>query len=265
MKMLPVRTFPIFNSTCVAFFHISNKTYYENTGLHPVWGRLPATALVMSDFPKAETLLYMDTDAMLASADHTPTSMYEALARAHKTNVTLQTLEPSLIVNKPMKGWLCKVQCDKYSLGHGCFNSGVLLWRRSEGAKLILRAWWESRLDNTTQNFHHETRGWFDGWGNGKRNYGYKMSEQNRLMYIYHTNPAVQSRVLPVPKQLGPGKSASCPEVVDATTTPCLQNDDAYNRRWNRTSWNCFINHHANTKDVLYRYYERIINPPPWG
>jgi len=238
--------------------------FHENQGPHPVWGRLPATAIAMNHFPNAEILLYIDTDAMLSNGKYTPTSMYEALVDKYQTNATLRNTKPSLIVNKPMKGWLCKLQCDPFGLGHGCFNSGALLWRRSKGAAAVLKAWWESRLDNGTQNFYHDTKGWFEGWDiSSNHRYGHKMSEQNRLMHVYHTNPDARRRILPVPKQLGAKtNSSSCPELVDGNHTPCLQNDnESHNAKWNRRGLTCFINHYANTKDVVYKVSNLVLHP----
>lgn len=106
-------------------------------------------------------------------------------------NATFTYLKPSLIVNKPFTGWLCS-QCQDFHLGHGCFNSGVLLWRRSNGMKLILQRWWESRMDNGTSNIIRKDNGtfhYFHGWGidsPANINSADKMSEQNRLMYIFH-------------------------------------------------------------------------------
>ena len=76
-----VQTFPAFKQTCIAFFHVSTEVYspWKNL-LHPVWGRLEATAIAMNYFPKASYFLYMDSDAILASPKFTPTSMYSALA-----------------------------------------------------------------------------------------------------------------------------------------------------------------------------------------
>ena len=36
------------------------------------------------------------------------------------------------------KGWMCG-ECEKFRLGHGCFNLGALLWHKSEGMELILK------------------------------------------------------------------------------------------------------------------------------
>lgn len=250
-----VQNFPSFNSTCAAYYHIQK----EKT-IHPVWGRLPVTALAMSHFTNAGIFLYLDTDALLANARYTPQVMYEIIVNEYKgeMNATSKELLPSLIVNKPRKGWLCKAQCVLFNLGHGCFNSGVLLWRRSEGVNIILKAWWGSRLDNATQNIYDEvTNQWFYGW-NGPRD---KMSEQNRLMYIYHTNPEVRKRILPVPRQQAAFTNyTSCPEKVDKDHTPCLQDDYEMNAKWNRTGPSCFVNHYSNRKKFVHMVYEKVLN-----
>ena len=67
-----VDNFPAFNSTCAAYFRIFDTDDTTTTPLHPVWGRLPATALAMSSFPNAKIFLYLDTDAMLSSSRHSP-------------------------------------------------------------------------------------------------------------------------------------------------------------------------------------------------
>eukprot|EP00957_Ditylum_brightwellii_P143866 10962685-Ditylum_brightwellii.AAC.1 len=43
--MLIISHLPVFNQTCFAFFHISDQHYQPIVGLHPMWGRIPATAL----------------------------------------------------------------------------------------------------------------------------------------------------------------------------------------------------------------------------
>ena len=204
----------------------------------------------------------MDSDAILASANYTPTSMYKALAYdGYGVNATFQTLDPSLIVNKPLTGWLCS-QCEQFGLGHGCFNSGALLWRRSEGASLVLKAWWESRLHNKTQNFHQEKTGYFHGWSmDNEYDYGAdKMSEQNRLMYIFHNNPDVHRMVWPVPRQISDEtNSSSCPDEVDPRHTPCLQNDFEDQATWNSLGSSCFINHHTDAKDAVHKALDMIL------
>jgi hypothetical protein len=268
---------PLFNKTCFAFFHISDEHYQPDVGLHPVWGRIPATALAVKTFPKADVMLYMDTDAILASPRYTPSAMYDMLrydvhGHGHSTNTTLKQLRPSLIANKPMPGWLCG-ECEKFGLGHGCFNSGALLWHKSAGMELILKAWWESRLDNITQNIFREEaaadidedEAAFHGWSAPTiLNHGYKMSEQNRLMYIYHSNPAVRSRILPVPRQPSSVgfNSASCPNTIDVNNTPCLQSDRATYETWDSPDPSCFINHFCmteKTKETVHAVLDLIV------
>ena len=270
---LPVKTFPIFNQTCAAFFQVSTEVYRGNRdgstsgdfGLHPVWARLPASAIAMSYFTAASYFLYMDTDAILTSPNYTPTSMYKTLAYdGYGENATFQTIEPSLIANKPFTGWLCS-QCMGHGLGHGCFNSGALLWWRSEGASLVLKAWWESQHQNKTQNFHHEKHGYLHGWSkkNNEPDYADKMSEQNRLMYVFHTNPDVQKVMWPVPRQISRDKSSSCPKADGEEHTPCLQKDFKPHVTWNSSGPSCFIDHHADRKHLVHNVSEIILNMHP--
>ncbi|KAL3904440.1 MAG: hypothetical protein SGARI_004923 [Bacillariaceae sp.] len=183
--------------------------------------------------------------------------MYHALAYDGYggPNATNQHKRPGLIVNKPLNGWLC-MKCEQFGLGHGCFNSGVLLWRRSKEALHILHTWWNARHDHGQANFFRnatEDSGdtfieHFHGWSEPEKpDPGEKMSEQNRLMYIYATNQAMQEAIWPVPRQLSDSSnSSSCPG-----HTPCLQNDRALEAQWNETEKStCFVNHFADDKGL---------------
>ncbi|MGK3738333.1 MAG: hypothetical protein ACI90V_005180 [Bacillariaceae sp.] len=247
-----VRTSPILKQdTCFAFFLVPSPWIdHRGNEIHPVWGRLPATALVMKAFPKADFFLYMDSDALLAFPDITPTTMYKELAfDGYGENATFQQLNPGLIVNKPFTGWLCG-QCEKFGLGHGCFNSGVLLWHRSTKAEHILKSWWSSRNSRESQNIFDPINGdSFNGWeGNDAKRIGDKMGEQNRLMYIYATDPDVRSAVWPVPRKRSVEfNSESCPSDLKGYT-PCLQSDFIYKAKWDTTDPSCYVNHYADEK-----------------
>jgi hypothetical protein len=231
-----------------------------------VWGRIPATAILLSAFPKAQFMLYMDTDAMLSSASFTPSMMYHALSYDGKgANATFNYLQPSLIVNKPLTGWLCS-QCQDFGLGHGCFNSGALLWRRSKGMELVLRRWWESRLNNGTQNVIREENGttyYFHGWwpeNPSHINNADKMSEQNRLMYIFNNDADVRKKIWPVPREISEVfNSSSCPNAVNVNYTPCLQNDFA-GVQWDPSTPACFINHYADRKEAVHEVLEMMVH-----
>lgn len=248
--MVLLSKLPKFNQTCFAFFQLSDQYFgVDGRRLHMVWGRLPITALVLSLFPKAQYMLYMDTDATLSSARHTPTDMYHALSYdGYGSDATFQHLSPGLIVNKPMTGWLCH-QCRYLNLNHGCFNTGALLWHRSNGMQNILQHWWESRLHNTTQNLfvkegNTRVRA-FHGWGSGNRE---KMSEQNRLMYLFNTDPDVNKEVWPVPRAASRfTNTTSCPEDT-LHHLPCLQNDRIKFAEWELETPSCYINHYADIK-----------------
>ena len=274
-----VGKFPALNSTCAAFFRVSGGEFGgDNNGtLHPVWGRVPATVLAMRTFRGARVFLYLDTDAMLAGPRVGPSDLYRDLVAEHGVGgeegatapLPVEAAEqPSLVVNKPTKHWLCQKQCEVFGLGHGCFNSGALLWRRSEGADLILRSWWESRLDGPSKNFARDGRalyGWPPTATNPTRN---KMSEQNQLMYVYGTNPEVARRVLPVPRRPGSvSGTTSCPEEVDDAHVPCLQDDDkAHNPEWDRRRrLSCFVNRYTNSKHAIHELYERIVESSDKG
>lgn len=262
-----VEKFPVFNSTCSAFFRVSGGAFGDNGTLHPVWGRVPATVLAMRTFRRARVFLYLDTDAMLASPRIGPSDMYRALVAKHGVergeNDTARPTSvepPSLVVNKPTKRWLCQKQCEVFGLGHGCFNSGALLWYRSEGAILILRSWWESRLDDPSMNFVRDGKVFY-GWPSTYPARD-KMSEQNRLMYVYGTNVEAARRILPVPRQPGSiSGTTSCPEEVDDAHVPCLQDDHkSHNPEWDRKRrFSCFVNHYSITKNTMHELCEQVI------
>lgn len=238
-------------NTCFAFYRVASSWIHEGKELHPVWGRLPATALVMSAFPKAEVFLYMDSDALLAFPDKSPTDMYKALAfDGYGENPTMQQLQPGLVVNKPLTGWLCG-QCEKYKLGHGCFNTGALVWHRGPSAELVLQKWWESRLNDRSQNFvAEEDEDGFHGWTRDGELPADKMSEQNRLMYIFNTDEEVRAAVWPVPRQKSEEfDSESCPNKVDADHMPCLQTEFIHGAKWDSAEPSCFIHHYADDKE----------------
>ncbi|CAB9513083.1 expressed unknown protein [Seminavis robusta] len=254
-----VRTAPILNQTCLVFFQIGVPFVNTDLELHPVWGRLPATALIMQLFQRATVFLYLDTDALLASPHHSPTTMFQALSHDYDGyGQPNKQQQPALIVNKPYTGWLCG-QCERFELDHGCFNTGALLWRRSPQAYMVLQRWWESRYQNETNNFFTNKKesdddsGSFHGWSGDstERLVGDRMGEQNRLMYIYGTNPEVHNAVWPVPRQISrpPENSTSCPSDIHGHT-PCLQNDFAHAVEWNVPvdQPSCFINHYADEK-----------------
>ncbi|KAL9187643.1 hypothetical protein ACHAXT_006021 [Thalassiosira profunda] len=236
--------------------------------------------MALERFPKATHLLYLDTDAVLASPRFNIRYMYDVLAHdGYGDNATRNTLSPSLIVNKPYTGWLCN-QCERFNLGHGCFNSGVLLWRRSQGMDAILQSWWRARFHNESQNFFiaNENGGQehFFGWDKKKAGRE-KMSEQNRLMFIFRTDPDVQQHVWPVPRQVVEGvNTESCPNYVGHV--PCLQNDFAGKAKWRDAAahWNpkemsenrtrksggddpfCFVQHHADKKEEVSNVLQQI-------
>jgi len=255
-----VRTSPsLRQSTCFAYFIVSSPWIdHRGNEMHPVWGRIPATALVMEAFPKANIFLYMDSDALLAFPDKTPTSMYKKLAfDGYGENATFQHMTPGLIVNKPFTGWLCG-ECERYGLGHGCFNSGVLLWHRFK-AERILKAWWNSRNLRESQNIFIEHEGFF-GWdGNYAERIGNKMGEQNRLMYLYATNPDVRSAIWPVPRKRSVEfNSESCPDGM-AGYTPCLQSDWISEAMWDTTEPSCYVNHYAERKESILKHSEMMM------
>jgi len=245
--------------TCFAFFIVSSP-WIDHGGneIHPVWARIPATGLIMSAFPKADIFLYMDSDALLVFPDKTPTNMYKELAfDGYGENATFRHLTPGLIVNKPFTGWLCG-ECERYGLGHGCFNSGVLLWHRSK-AESILKAWWNSRKLGESQNVFIEHEG-FSGWdGNYAERIGDKMGEQNRLMYLYATDPDMRSAIWPVPRKRSvEHNSESCPNGI-AGYTPCLQNDFSYEATWDTTEPSCYVNHYTDDKKVVLKHAETMM------
>jgi galactosyl transferase GMA12/MNN10 family len=227
-----VRTFPKLQQTCLVYFQIANPYHPKghSSPLHPVWARLPATAAVMMRFPKAKYFLYLDSDALLASSDHNPTTMYQAISY-DGANSTQQ--QPALIVHKPTTGWLFG-ECQRFGLGYRCLNSGALLWHRSQEANTILQAWWESRHSKRTENFfkyHSEEP--FIGWHQDtqEERLTHEMGVTNRLMYTYHTNQAVHG-VWPAPRDPA-GKSH----------LPCLLNEWAYQPSSNAGYSSCPINH----------------------
>mmetsp|Transcript_93727 Transcript_93727/g.190823 ORF Transcript_93727/g.190823 Transcript_93727/m.190823 type:complete len:382 (-) Transcript_93727:48-1193(-) len=258
-----VRTSPALKeTTCFAFFKISTP-WIDDRGrkFHPVWGRLPGTALVLAAFPKADFFLYMDSDALLAFPDKTPSSMYDTLAfDGYGENATSQQLQPGLIVNKPITGWMCS-QCEKFELGHGCFNSGALLWYRPK-AEGILRAWWESRNLDESNNIINSDGESFHGWnGDFNKLLGDKMGEQNRLMYVYAVNPLVREDVWVVPRQKSVEfNSESCPNHVDESHTPCLQSDKVSSLTWNPSKASCFISHYTDAKEEIIKHAEAMTN-----
>ena len=282
-----VRTSPILkDSTCVAFFVVddpwmvtrsskkgrSSKSY----ALHPVWGRLPATAIAMTTFVQAQYFLYLDSDALLVYPDITPATMYEQLRYDYEPNNIKSIHEheqpqktkhtPGLIVNKPFTGWLCG-QCEQFHMGHGCFNSNVLLWYKSNTATQILNDWWKLRYSKAIHNMYvskentDEEKGneddrndsndkdnddnvkeFFHGWsGTIKDRLKEKNGEANRLMYLFHTYSQEEKnddeneiRIWPVPRKRSEDfNSESCPNSMDAGYTPCLQTDSSSTIRWN--------------------------------
>jgi hypothetical protein len=261
---------PAMAETCLVFFQISTPfiDIITNQTLHPVWGRVPATALMMQYFGRANYFLYMDSDAVLATPNYTPTAMYHILANEkYLQNVTSQQKNPGLIANKPMTGWLC-MQCELFGLGHGCFNSGALLWRRSLKAKIILHAWWDSRCDNVTQNVFRtgndgEVEPMF-GWSMPEQ-FGsdplHPMGEQNRLMYIYAAYSKVRDSIWPVPREVSDdSQSESCPNALDDKHLPCLQHDAITEVKWNPSGEpTCFIYHYTNKKTALDDVLEMVL------
>lgn len=216
----------------------------------------------MSAFPKADIFLYMDSDALLAFPDKSPTMMYNELSfDGYGEDATLQQLKPGLIVNKPKTGWLCG-QCEEFELGHGCFNSGALLWHRAK-AEIVLRAWWASRNMDGSQNFFKKNGEAFHGWheDDDNKRVGDKMGEQNRLMYIYGSDPRVREVVWSVPRQKSDEfKSYSCPNAVDKAHTPCLQNDWVHSVTWKPSGPSCFISHYPDNKSLVAEHAKAIMN-----
>ena len=203
----------------------------------------------------------MDSDALLVRGDKTPTDMYEDLAFDGKgAEATMRHMTPGLIVNKPFTGWLCS-ECEKFGLGHGCFNSFVLLWHR-ERAEPVLRAWWESRNTDESHNFVRDGE-WFHGWTSDEHagRVGDDMGEQNRLMYVFATDPGVREAVWPVPRERSEAGSESCPSDIDEAHTPCLQDDSADAANWNpNRDPSCYVNHYADSKDDALKQARAMID-----
>ena len=153
-----------------------------------------------------------------------------------------------------MTGLLCH-QCMYFELAHGCFNTaGALFWKRSNGMNLVIQRWWASRLLNSTQNlFLNTTNRPSHGWA-AKTTASNKMSEQNRLIYLFKVDPEFNKQVWPVPR--APSfitNTSSCPEDV-RFHFPCLQNDRSGSREgvWNEDEPSCFINHYADKKHKVH-------------
>ena len=264
--MVKISYIPKFNQTCFVFFQLSDQyfTTNEREGIHMVWGRLPATAMVLSIFREAQYMLYLDTDAVFSSSKYTPTDMYHQLSSVgyKEPNSTVQYLSPALIVNKPMTGWLCH-QCMYFALEHGCFNTGALLWKRSYGMNLVIQRWWASRLLKGTQNLflnNNTTKRPFFGW-DAKTTAANKMSEQNRLIYLFQVDPDLKKQVWPVPRAPShKTKTSSCPEDV-RFHSPCLQNDRSGSRaaEWNEDEPSCFINHYADKKYKMHDVLDKLL------
>ena len=270
-----LRTAPALRRTCGAFFRIPTPLTDGTDGpaLHPVWARLPATALVLAAFPRAETFLYVDADGLLASPDASPADMYAALAP--RDDARQGAPPPGLVVNKPRDGWLCK-ECARHGLGHGCFNSGALLWRRA-GAGPVLRAWWAARDSGAADNFFPDPSGaagggrGFHGWAakTAAQRRGDHMGEQNRLMWVYATDERVRDLVWPVPRRASRDGVASCPKQGGAAAEPCLQSTfnarEAGGRRvaahWNATTGrSCFVSHYTKGKELIAEHAALMIH-----
>jgi len=250
---------------CAAFFKIPNPFLDVQDGvqrqLHPVWARLPATALIMNTFLQATHFLYMDTDALPAYSDDRiiPRNMYKTLSYDGYGETPSYTYKhPGLIANKPATGWMCS-QCEKFGLGHGCFNTGVLLWRKSTAAQVVIKAWWESRLSDHNENFVVEnddgTEEEFPFWEHKdeSKRLNQKMGEQTRLYYVYATNPDVHEAMWPVPQQKSSEfNSSSCPNGVHGKM-PCLQYDIARRVILDPPDHDpsCFINHYPDYKENI--------------
>lgn len=268
------RLFPsLSRTTCYVYFHVSrNWTQSSETGrrlkgLHPVWARLPATAQVMEGFPQANFFLYMDSDAVFIRPETmVPEDMYELLVlrdedfiqESKKRNRT----PPALVVNKPFAGWWC-VQCMKFNITEGCFNTGVLLWRRSVEAKRILETWWEYQHLNQTYDFSVTTEGndmaygsicgaksdeCLFGWGaDGVQSH---MGEQNRLMYLFGTIPVLRDAIWSVPRNNTEPRGWPMLGIK-----PCLQRDYPLPMKeglqWNISSPTCLINHFTMDKHEI--------------
>mmetsp|Transcript_12931 Transcript_12931/g.29512 ORF Transcript_12931/g.29512 Transcript_12931/m.29512 type:complete len:448 (+) Transcript_12931:89-1432(+) len=252
-----VENFEPFNGTCIAFYDV-RAGVFEARKLHQVWARIEATFAVFDDFPRASYALYMDTDSILSSPRHAPTDMFRSLAVAYRNESSASDVPPSLIVNKPYFAWLCNL-CNGYGLGSNCINSGVLLWRRSSGARFVLQKWWESQFDGRTQNFYlDEHWGYFNGWAWDDNRGLDKMSEQNRLMYIAWTIPKVREAMLIGPTFPSRSKLTSCPERVDG---PCLQKDSFRGIEWtDNDEEHCYVQHMSERKNNMINISKNILN-----
>jgi hypothetical protein len=128
----------------------------------------------------------MDLDAILESSIFTLTGIYQVFLSLeeyqHKHPTSPQAFHlPASLSTKPIRHG--SVIYQKYGLGHGCFNMGVLLWRCVKKATRVSRAWWASRHHTPTQNFIHQGQPFY-GWG-GDKGANDKMSTQNWLIYNY--------------------------------------------------------------------------------
>jgi hypothetical protein len=116
-------------------------------------------------------------------------------------------------------------------------------------------------LDPREDN-NYTSRG-FHGWSAEPPNINHadKMSEQNRLMYLYHNDYEAKKAygIWPVPWQKSKlTNTSSCPEAVKGHT-PSLQNDRHSTGSEREEEWPmCFLNYYTNNKDGVYEVLERM-------
>ena len=129
---------------------------------------------------------------------------------------------------------------------------------------LVIQRWWASRLLNSTQNlFLNTTNRPFHGWA-AKNTASNKMSEQNRLMYLFKVDPEFNKQVWPVPRAPSfKTNTSSCPEDV-RFHFPCLQNDRSGSGEgvWDEDEPSCFISHYADKKHKVHDVLAKLLGSP---
>lgn len=117
-------------------------------GLATPWCKVRSMIAATEEFLDVKVFIYLDSDAVI-SADQNSTSLQQYMTfMQHQLNWNV--LEKPIIFNQDGPCWWCDlIQKVGYST---CLNSGTVAWVRNPRADIMLKAWWDSALDDYSEN-----------------------------------------------------------------------------------------------------------------
>lgn len=119
------------------------KCKHDEEPLASPWCKVLSMLQADRDLPHAKVLLYMDSDAVVNKRfKNTPLPQFLELMQSR---LAWDPEARPLVFNQDGKCWWCALI---ERVGYGvCLNAGTVLWYRHPTSVRLLRAWWDSSMD----------------------------------------------------------------------------------------------------------------------